>query len=76
MVPYIKGQFRFGVMNITYENMWKPMFTKTTWHFTECAYTLLFSYISYDRSSSHADHRHINEDTETRGCLDFIKRKQ
>ena len=76
MVPYIKGQFRFGVMKIDYENMWKPMFTKTTWHFTECAYALLFSYIAYDRSSNHADHRYINEDAETRGCLDFIKRKQ
>ena len=63
-------------MSILDGNLWKPVFTKTTWHFTECDYTLLFSYIAYDRSFDCAEHRYINEDTETRGCLDFIKRKQ
>lgn len=63
-------------MIISYENMWKPMFRRRTWHYTECAYTLLYSYIAYDGQPNTIDHRYINEDTETRGCLDFIKRKQ
>ena len=63
-------------MTIEYENMWKPMFRKRTWHFTECACTLLYSYQAYGELSNYADHRYINEDTETRECLDFIKMKE
>lgn len=63
-------------MTIWLEAMWKPKLTKKTWHFTECEYTALFSCTVYDRSGSPDDHRYINKNTETRGCLDFIKRKQ
>jgi len=81
MVPYTKGQFRFGVINskrmkIEYESMWKPLLTKSRWHFTEARRILLFTYAAYDKSLNAADHRYINKDTETRGCLDFIKRKE
>ena len=63
-------------MKIEYESMWKPLLTKAMWHFTETRRVLLFTYVSYKESSDCADHRYINEDTETRGCLDFIKRKE